>query len=109
MVAGYPPGGFSNFLGSNPFANHPNGTENFHFVGAGMSQSSVSSQYKSATRTPTPAQQNDHMVDDLDAEENETNNIPYDSRTDKRLNWFVPEDIRLVGFNHAISIHTLED
>ncbi|KAG2608140.1 hypothetical protein PVAP13_4NG282000 [Panicum virgatum] len=37
------------------------------------------------------------MVDDLDAEENETNNIPDDSRTDKRLNWSVPEDIRLAS------------
>ena len=93
-------------LESNPFANHPNATENLHFVGAGMSRSPVSPQYMSATGTPSPAQQTDHMVDDLDAEENETNNIPDDSRTDKRLNWSVPEDIRLVGSNYAISMHT---
>ena len=93
-------------LESNPFANHPNATENLHFVGAGMSRSPVSPQYMSATGTPSPAQQTDHMVDDLDAEENETNNIPDDSRTDKHLNWSVPEDIRLVGSNHAISMHT---
>ena len=93
-------------LESNPFANHPNATENLHFVGAGMSRSPVSPQYMSATGTPSPAQQTDHMVDDLDAEENETNNIPDDSRTDKRLNWSIPEDIRLVGSNHAISMHT---
>lgn len=93
----YPPGGFSNMLESNPFANHPNATENLHFVGAGMSRSPVSPQYMSATGTPSPAQQTDHMVDDLDAEENETNNIPDDSRTDKHLNWSVPEDIRLAS------------
>jgi hypothetical protein len=95
----YPPGGFSNFLHSNPFANHPNGNENFHFVGTGMSQSSVSPMDQSAARTPSPAQPTDHMVDDLDGEESETNNIPDDSRTDKRLNWSVPDDIRLVGSN----------
>ena len=91
-------------LESNPFANHPNATENLHFVGAGMSRSPVSPQYMSATGTPSPAQQTE--LDDLDAEENETNNIPDDSRTDKRLNWSIPEDIRLVGSNHAISMHT---
>jgi uncharacterized protein (DUF2342 family) len=71
-----------------------------------MSQASVSPQYMSATRTPSPAQQTDNMVDDLDVEENETNNIPYDSRTHKRLNWSVPDDIRLVSSNHAISMQT---
>jgi hypothetical protein len=36
----YPPGGFTNYLHSNPFANHHNGNnipENFHFVGAATS------------------------------------------------------------------------
>jgi hypothetical protein len=46
------------------------------------------------------------MVDDLDGEESETNNIPDDSRTDKRLNWSVPDDIQLVGSNHATSMQT---
>jgi hypothetical protein len=58
---------------------------------------------QSAATTPSPAQPTDHMVDDLDGEENETNNIPNDSRTDKRLNWSVPE---LVGSNHATSMQT---
>jgi uncharacterized protein YifN (PemK superfamily) len=71
-----------------------------------MSQHSVSPQYTSGTRTPSPAQQTDNMVDDLDAKEIETNNIPDDSRTDKRLNWSVPDDIRLVSSNHAISMQT---
>ncbi|KAF8730395.1 hypothetical protein HU200_016971 [Digitaria exilis] len=82
----YPPGGFSNFLQSNTF-NHPDGNENSHFVCGGLSQSSLSPQ----------AQQTDHVVNDLDAEEDETINIDNDSRTDKRLNWTVPEDIRLAS------------
>jgi len=93
----YPPGGFSNFLQSNPFANHPNGNENFHFVGAGLSQSSVSPIDMGATRTPSPAQQTVDIVDDIDAEEDETINIDETSRTANRLNWSVSEDIRLVG------------
>ncbi|KAF0887750.1 hypothetical protein E2562_003983 [Oryza meyeriana var. granulata] len=72
----YPPGGFTNFLQSNPFSNHPNGNENFHFVGAAMSQSSMS-----------PAQQTDDIVDDVDAQDDEAINIDEDCRTDKRLNW----------------------
>jgi len=93
----YPPGGFSNFLQSNPFANHPNGNENFHFVGAGLSQSSVSPIDMGATRTPSTAQQTVDIVDDIDAEEDETINIDETSRTANRLNWSVNEDIRLVG------------
>lgn len=91
----YPPGGFSNFLQGNTFANHQNANENFHFVGTGMSQSSVSPIDIGATRTPSPAQQSDDMVDDLGAQEDD---IVKESRKDKRLNWSVPEDIRLVGF-----------
>ncbi|KAF8781061.1 hypothetical protein HU200_001033 [Digitaria exilis] len=91
----YPPEGFSNYLQSDTFANLPDGTENSHFVGGGLSQSSFSPQYLGATRTPTQAKQTDHIVNDLDAEEDETINIDNDSRTDKRLNWMVPEDIRL--------------
>jgi len=82
---------------SNPFANHPNGNENFHFVGAGLSQSSVSPIDMGATRTPSPAQQTVDIVDDIDAEEDETINIDETSRTANRLNWSVSEDIRLVG------------
>ncbi|KAF8662903.1 hypothetical protein HU200_055485 [Digitaria exilis] len=62
-----------------------------------MSQSSFSPHYLGATRTPSPAQQTDHIVNDLDAEEDETINIDNDSRIDKRLNWTVPEDIRLAS------------
>jgi len=93
----YPPGGFSDLLEPNPFANHPSGNENFHYVGGGMSQSSVSPIDLGATRTPSPAQQNDDIVVELGAEEDETINVDEDSRTDKRLNWSVPEDKRLVG------------
>ncbi|KAF0922087.1 hypothetical protein E2562_024660 [Oryza meyeriana var. granulata] len=74
----YPPEGFTNFLQSNPFSNHPNGNENFHFVGAAMSQSSMS-----------PAQQTDDIVDDVDAQDDEAINIDEDCRTDKSLNWQV--------------------
>jgi hypothetical protein len=38
-----------------------------------MSQSSVSPIDLGATRTPSPAQQTDDIVDDLDAEEDENN------------------------------------
>uniref|UniRef100_J3KUS2 Myb-like domain-containing protein n=1 Tax=Oryza brachyantha TaxID=4533 RepID=J3KUS2_ORYBR len=90
----YPPGGFSNFLQGNPFGNHRNANEDFHFVGAGMSQSSVSPIDMGVTRTPSPAEQTDDMVEDLDAEEDD---IIKESRNDKRLNWSVPEDIRLTS------------
>lgn len=50
-----------------------------------------------ATRTPSPAHQTHDIVDDLDAEEDETIDVDDDSRTEKRLNWKVPDDIRLVG------------
>ncbi|KAF8779899.1 hypothetical protein HU200_002168 [Digitaria exilis] len=93
----YPPRGFSNYLQSDTFANLPDGTENSHFVGGGLSQSLFSPQYLGATRTPTQAKQTDHIVNDLNAEEDETINIDNDSRTDKRLNWTVPEDIRLAS------------
>lgn len=62
-----------------------------------MSQSSVSPIDVGAARTPSPAQQTNDIVDDLDAEEDETINVDEYSRTDKRLNWSVPEDRRLVG------------
>uniref|UniRef100_J3MWE4 No apical meristem-associated C-terminal domain-containing protein n=1 Tax=Oryza brachyantha TaxID=4533 RepID=J3MWE4_ORYBR len=90
----YPPGGFSNFLQGNPLANHPNANEDFHFVGAGMSQSSVSPIDMGVTRTPSPAEQTNDMVEDLDAEEDD---IFKESRTDERLNWSVSEDIRLTS------------
>lgn len=48
-------------------------------------------------RTPSPAQQTDDVVDDVDAQETETINVDEDFRTDKRLNWSVDEDKRLVG------------
>ncbi|CAL5055488.1 unnamed protein product [Urochloa decumbens] len=89
----YPPGGFSNFLQSDAFANPADGNENSHFVGGGLSQSSFSPQYPGATRTPSP----DDIVNDLDAEVDETIIIDNDSRTDRRLNWTVPEDIRLAS------------
>jgi len=50
-----------------------------------------------ATRTPSPAQQTVDIVDDIDAEEDETINIDETSKTANRLNWSVREDIRLVG------------
>jgi hypothetical protein len=61
-----------------------------------MSQSSVPPIDLGATRTPSPAQQTDDIVDDLDAEEDETIDVDEDSRTQHRLNWTVPEDVRLV-------------
>ncbi|CAO2176299.1 unnamed protein product [Urochloa humidicola] len=87
----YPPGGFSNFLQSHTLG-YPEGNENSHFVGAGMSQSSFSPLNLGAATTPPPAQPND-----LDAEEDDTINIDNDNRTEKRLNWTVPEDIRLAS------------
>ncbi|KAF0934491.1 hypothetical protein E2562_025567 [Oryza meyeriana var. granulata] len=80
----YPSGGFTNFLQSNPFSNHPNGNENF--VGAAMSQSSMS-----------PAQQTDDIMDDVDAQDDKAINNDEDCRTDKRLNWSVDEDKRLAS------------
>jgi hypothetical protein len=66
-----------------------------------MSQSTVPPIERGATRTPSPAQQPhdtvDDIVDDLDAQEDETINVDDDCRTEKRLNWKVPDDIRLVG------------
>jgi hypothetical protein len=44
-----------------------------------------------ATRTPSPAQQTHDIVDDLNVEEDETINVDDDSRTEKRLNWTVPD------------------
>ncbi|XP_002439252.2 glutathione S-transferase T3 [Sorghum bicolor] len=94
----YPLGGFSNFLQSNPYVNHPNGNENFHLVGVGMiSQSSVSPIDQGATRTPSPAQETHEQGDDLDVQEDQTINVDDDSRTAKRLLWNVPDDIRLAS------------
>jgi len=39
-----------------------------------------------ARRTPSPAQENDDLVDDVDIEESETINVDEDFRTDRRLN-----------------------
>ena len=50
-----------------------------------------------STRTPSPAEQTHEQGDDLDVQEDETINVDDDSRTEKRLNWKVPDDIRLVG------------
>jgi hypothetical protein len=69
----YPSGGFTNYLHSNPFANHPNGNnilENFHFVGAATSQSSMSP-IDLGDRTPSSVLNN--AVDDVDAQETENN------------------------------------
>jgi hypothetical protein len=49
------------------------------------------------TRTPSPPEQTHEQGDDLDVQEDETINVDDDSRTEKRLNWKVPDDIRLVG------------
>ena len=62
-----------------------------------MGQSSMSPIDLGARRTPSPAQETDDLVDDVDAEETETINVDEDSRKDKRLNWSVLEDRRLVG------------
>ncbi|KAF0913639.1 hypothetical protein E2562_023744 [Oryza meyeriana var. granulata] len=51
------------------------------------SQSSISPIDLGARRTPSPTQETDDVVDDVDAEETETINVDEDSRTDKRLNW----------------------
>lgn len=80
---------------SNPFAIHPNGTENFHFVG-GMSQSTVAPIDLDATKTPSPTQQANDIEDDLEVQEDEAVNIDEDSRTEKRLNWKMDDDVRLV-------------
>lgn len=99
----YPQGGFTNYLHSNPFANHPNGInipENFHFVGAATNQSSMSPIDLGATRTHSSAEEDDDLVhdavEDVGGEETETINVDDDSRTDRRLNWTVEEDKRLV-------------
>ncbi|KAF8762051.1 hypothetical protein HU200_009812 [Digitaria exilis] len=65
---------------------------------AGVSSSPICPPDASLPRTGTPpvAQETDHIVNDLDVEEDEKINIDNNSRTDKRLNWTVPEDIRLM-------------
>jgi hypothetical protein len=67
--------------------------KNSHFVGAEICQYSFSQQYLGAIRTPSPAQQNNHVVNNLDAEKDETFNIDKDSRTDKHLNRLVRHTI----------------
>jgi hypothetical protein len=64
-----------------------------------------------ATRTP-PAQENDDLVDDVvdgvGAEETETINIDEDFRTDRRLNWLVDEDKRLVcSVSHFFNLRAM--
>ena len=61
-----------------------------------MGQSSMSPIDLGARRTPSPAQEADDLVDDVDVEETETINVDEDFRTDRRLNWSVDEDKRLV-------------
>lgn len=88
----YPPGGFTNYLQSNP--------ENFHFVGATMSWPSMSPNDPCSEGTPSPAASN--LVHDVDAQGKETIDIDVDDtlqevRTDKRLSWSRQEDVRLAS------------
>jgi len=61
-----------------------------------MGQSSMSPIDLGARRTPSPAQETDDLVDDVDADETETINVDENFRTNRRLNWSVDEDKRLV-------------
>lgn len=61
-----------------------------------------------AGRNPSPAQEIHDLVDDVDAEETETINVDEDSRTDRRLNWSVEEDKRLVHpLNHFSNLTSM--
>ncbi|XP_072148088.1 uncharacterized protein [Setaria viridis] len=66
-----------------------------------MNRSSVSPIDLGATRTHSPAEEEDGLshdaVKDVGAEEDESINVDDDARTDKRLNWTVEEDKRLAS------------
>jgi hypothetical protein len=83
----YPPGGFTNFLQSN------GSPENFHLVGNTRSQATISPTAPSLKRTlPIESNAQDKETINVDADETYE-----DERTERRLNWTKPEDVRLVS------------
>jgi len=61
-----------------------------------------------ARRTPSPAQETDDLVDDVDAGETETINVDGDFRTDRCLNWSVDEDKRSVrSLSHFFNLRAM--
>ena len=81
----YPPGGFTNFLKSN------GSPENFHLVGNTTSRTTISPTAPSLKRT---LESNAEDKETINIDADETNE---DERTEKRLNWTKPEDVRLVS------------
>ncbi|KAF2910283.1 hypothetical protein DAI22_11g089900 [Oryza sativa Japonica Group] len=112
----YPPGGFLNYLQSNkispftqthPFVNYHNASqlpENFHFVGAPMSYSTMSPTTPCSKAIPSPtgrcaaAQIGSQDKETIDIEDDDTiEPARSDARSEKRLNWSNEEDIRLAS------------
>jgi hypothetical protein len=83
----YPPGGFTNLLQSNTTP------ENFHLVGNTRSHAASSPTTPSLKRS-LPVESDAQDKETINIEVDETNE---DERTEKRLNWTKPEDVRLVS------------
>jgi hypothetical protein len=83
----YPPGGFTNLLQSNTTP------ENFHLVGNTRSDA-ASSPTTPSLRRSLPVESDAQDKETINIEVDETNE---DERTEKRLNWTKPEDVRLVS------------
>jgi len=81
----YPPGGFTNFLQSN------DSPENFHLVGNTTSRTTISPTAPSLKRT---LESNAEDKETINIDADETNE---DERTERRLNWTKPKDVRLVS------------
>ncbi|XP_066334174.1 glutathione S-transferase T3-like [Miscanthus floridulus] len=81
----YPPGGFTNFLQSN------GSPENFHLVGNTTSRTTISQTAPSLKRT---LESNAEDKETINIDADETNE---DERTERRLNWTKPEDVRLAS------------
>ncbi|CAD6237599.1 unnamed protein product [Miscanthus lutarioriparius] len=81
----YPPGGFTNFLQSN------GSPENFHLVGNTTSRTTISPTAPSLKRT---LESNAEDKETINIDADETNE---DERTERRLNWTKPEDVRLAS------------
>ncbi|XP_066373576.1 glutathione S-transferase T3-like [Miscanthus floridulus] len=79
----YPPGGFTNFLQSN------GSPENFHLVGNTTSRTTISPTAPSLKRT---LESNAEDKETINIDADETNE---DERTERRLNWTKPQDVRL--------------
>jgi hypothetical protein len=83
----YPPGGFTGLVQSD------SSPDNFHLVGNTRSRTTPSPTAPSLKR-PLPAKSNAQDKETINVDADETNE---DERTERRLNWTKPEDVRLVS------------